>query len=74
MTTEKEIELLEKKLKLLKEIYELEQKLETNKRAEYIPYPVYPYCPTYPKEEPIYTSATYTAQDGTNTFTFWSYQ
>lgn len=41
-----EIELLQKKLELLKTIELLEMRLD--RPVEYVPYPVYPTYPTYP--------------------------
>jgi hypothetical protein len=45
----KEVELLEKKIKLLKELAELEEKLGTKKEIQYVPYiPWYPHYPNNP--------------------------
>ncbi len=64
MTIEEEIKLLERKLELLKQIKELQDKLNT--QPVYVPYPVYP-TPTIPNPGPWWVNPVTCTSDNWST-------
>jgi len=62
MDLQEEIKLLEHKVKLLKQVKELQDAINVAPQPVYIPYPVYPPQPTYPAWPPW--EVTYTNDCG----------